>query len=106
MAVQILKSTEFEKEVLQNQKVVLVDFFATWCMPCKMLGPVLEGVSETVKDYASVVKLDIDENMDLARKYGVMSVPTMIVVKNGVEAERMVGFRQANQIVEALNRHK
>ncbi len=106
MAVQVLKTSEFEKEVLQNQKVVLVDFFATWCMPCKMLSPVLEGVSETVKDYASVVKLDIDENMDLARKYGVMSVPTMIVVKNGVEAERMVGFRQANQIVEALNRHK
>ncbi len=103
---QIIKNDEFETVVLKSDKPVLVDFFATWCMPCKMLAPVLDQVSETVADYAKVVKLDIDENMDLARKYGVMSVPTMVVIKNGSEVDRMVGFRQANQITNVLQQYK
>lgn len=101
-----LNSNEFEEIVLKSNKVTLVDFFATWCMPCKMLGPVLEQVADTVKDEFQIVKVDIDENMDLARKYGVMSVPTMIVIKEGKEVDRMVGFRQPNQIIETLNKHK
>lgn len=106
MAVQKITTSEFDEVVVKNPNVVLVDFFATWCMPCKMLSPVLESVSETLGSEGTVVKLDIDENMDLARKYGVMSVPTMIVVKGGEEVERLVGFRQANQILETLNKHK
>lgn len=105
MAVKIIHQEEFEKEVLQSSTPVLADFFATWCMPCKMLAPVLEQVGLKMEGKVSVVKLDIDENMDLARKYGVMSVPTMIVFKGGEEAERMVGYRQANQIVDTLENH-
>lgn len=106
MAVKKISQEEFETDVLKNDKVVLVDFFATWCMPCKMLSGVLEEVSTLAVEYADVVKVDIDENMPLAKEYGVMSVPTMVVMKNGIEVERMVGFRQPNQILETLNTHK
>lgn len=106
MGVKVLTHSEFEGEVLKSDKPVLVDFFATWCMPCKMLGPVLENVSEQVADTAKVVKLDIDQNMPLAMQYGVMSVPTMVVMKDGKEVDRIIGFRQPNQIVEVLNKHK
>lgn len=106
MAVKIITQKEFDSEVITSDKVVLVDFFATWCMPCKMLSGVLDSVSQEVEGYASVVKLDIEENMDLAKKFGVMSVPTMVVMKGGKEADRMVGFRNAGQIKETLNKHK
>lgn len=106
MAVKKISQEEFETDVLKNDKVVLVDFFATWCMPCKMLSGVLEEVSTLAVEYADIVKVDIDENMPLAKEYGVMSVPTMVVMKNGIEVERMVGFRQPNQILETLNTHK
>lgn len=91
----------FEEEV-NSGKVTLVDFFATWCGPCKMLGPVLEQVADEVKDTANIVKLDIDESMDLAKQFGVMSVPTMVIFKDGKEVDRIVGLRQKSQIIDAL----
>ena len=106
MSVKILTHNDFDSEVLKSKKPVLVDFFATWCMPCKMLAPVLENVSDMVGDSAKVVKLDIDQNMPLAIQYGVMSVPTMVVVKGGKEVDRIIGFRQPNQIVEVLKKHQ
>ncbi len=106
MAVKNLNQNEFENHVLKDDKLVLVDFFATWCMPCKMLGPVLEGVSGKVEDYAKIVKIDVDENTDLARKYGVMSIPTMILIKDGKEIDRLMGFRQEQQIIEVLEKNK
>lgn len=106
MALKIIEEKDFEKEVRKNDKVVLVDFFATWCMPCKMLGPVLEQVAKQTEGEFDVVKLDIDQNMDLAKEYGVMSIPTMVVVKDGKEVDRVVGFRQADQIIEVLNNNK
>lgn len=106
MALKIIEGKDFETEVVKNEKLVLVDFFATWCMPCKMLGPVLEQVSQKVGDEFDVIKLDIDQNMELARKYGVMSIPTMVVMKGGEEVDRVVGFRQADQIIEAVRKHQ
>ena len=96
-----INSENFESEV-NSGKVTLVDFFATWCGPCKMLGPVLEQVADEVKDKVNIVKLDIDGSMDLAKQFGVMSVPTMVIFKDGKEVDRIVGLRQKAQIVEAL----
>ncbi|MEG1499878.1 MAG: thioredoxin [Clostridia bacterium] len=99
---QIIKNDEFKAMVLKNTKPVLVDFFATWCGPCKMLAPILESAAKELGDSCDIFKMDIDENMELAREYGIMSVPTMIVFKNGEIKEKLVGLRQKNQIVEML----
>jgi len=97
-----LNDKNFEEKVLDAKNVVLVDFFATWCGPCKMLSPVLESVQEEVGDKAKVMKLDVDEDMNTARRFGVMSVPTMIIFKEGKEVQRLVGLRQKSQIVQML----
>ena len=102
MELKHVNSENFESEV-NSGKVTLVDFFATWCGPCKMLGPVLEQVADEVKDKVNIVKLDIDGSMDIAKQFGVMSVPTMVIFKDGKEVDRIVGLRQKSQIVDALN---
>lgn len=99
----VVNSENFENEVRKNKNVVLVDFYAQWCGPCKMLAPVLEQVGEEVKDKAVIAKLDIDEALDIAKEFNVMSVPTMILFKDGKEVDRIVGLRQKAQIIEAIN---
>ncbi len=100
----IVQSNEFE-DVIKGEKPTIVDFFATWCGPCKMLSPILEKVEEDSEGKFNVVKVDIDESLDLARKYGIMSVPTMIVFKEGQEQEKMIGLRQKSQIEEAVKKY-
>lgn len=90
MAVVKLTAENFEKEVLQSEKPVLVDFYADWCGPCQMMGPVVEEISNEVND-AKVCKINIDEQMSIAQKYGVMSIPTFIVFKNGDVADKKMG---------------
>ena len=87
MAVVKLTKENFDKEVMQSDKPVLIDFYADWCGPCQMMGPVVEEISNEVSD-AKVCKLNIDEEMEIAQKYGVMSIPTFIVIKNGEVAAR------------------
>lgn len=103
MKLNSITSESFETEVKNNKNIVLVDFYATWCGPCKMLAPVLEQVADELKDKATFTKLDIDECLDIAKEYNVMSVPTMILFKDGKEVDRIVGLRQKNQIIEAIN---
>lgn len=98
----IIKAEEFQAEVLNHSKPVLVDFFAEWCGPCKMLSPVLEKVSEKVADKASIVKIDIDQATDLAAQFGIMSVPTMIFFKNGKAVFKKVGLQQADALVQLI----
>ena len=88
----VINSQEFKKEVLNGEGVVLVDFFATWCGPCKMLAPVLEELSGELEGKVKIYKVDVDESGDIARKYGIMSVPTMITFKDGKEVDKSVGF--------------
>ena len=87
-------------DVISNGKVV-VDFFATWCGPCKMLGPIFEKVSEDVND-VKFVKLDVDKFNDIAREYGVMSIPTLILFENGNELKRNVGFMSEDKLKEFI----
>ena len=91
--VEVLKVTSesFEKEVLQSEKTVLVDFYADWCGPCKMLAPIIQEIANE-NENIKVVKVNIDEAQDLAEKYDVMSIPTTVVIKNGQEVDRTVGY--------------
>lgn len=87
----VLNNDNFEKMVIDSQEPVVVDFFATWCGPCKMMGPIVEQVEEELSGKAAFGKLDIDQSMDIAGKYGVMSIPTFIVFKEGKPAATHVG---------------
>ena len=98
---QIVDSTNFEQEI--NNGVVVVDFFATWCGPCKMLAPVFEEVAKDIGNKASFSKVDIDQCLELARKYGVSTVPTVMIFKDGKPVEKMVGFMPKQQIIEKIN---
>lgn len=82
----------FDAQVLQNKLPVLVDFWAEWCGPCKMAGPVLDELSEVYKDKLLIVKLNVDQNPVNSQKYGIMSIPTTILFKDGKEIDRQVGF--------------
>lgn len=92
MSVVHLNQENFEAEVLKSKKPVLVDFFAQWCGPCKMAAPIMEELADEYKQELKVAKLDVDEAQQLAGKYGVMSIPTVVIFKNGEEAERIIGF--------------
>ena len=89
--------------ILQGEGVVLVDFFATWCGPCKALAPVLEEVAEQLKDKANIYKVDIDQTQSLAQQYRVMSVPTMKIFKNGEVVETIVGLQSKSVLLDKLH---
>ena len=101
MAVIHLEAADYEKEVLQSDKPVLIDFFATWCGPCKMLSPVIDEIAEE-RDDIKVVKIDVDKCGDIAEQYGVMSIPTLVVVKNGEVANKQVGGVPKEAILDML----
>ncbi|MBQ8540833.1 MAG: thioredoxin [Clostridia bacterium] len=86
-----VNSENYTEEVLNSPVPVVVDFFATWCGPCRMLSPVLESVAEDFEDKVKFVKLDVDEAPDIAKDYSVMSIPTLIIVKGGEEVAKQVG---------------
>ncbi|HIQ95968.1 MAG TPA: thioredoxin [Candidatus Limivivens merdigallinarum] len=96
----IWNTTNFETEVLKSDKPVLVDFWATWCGPCQRQTPIIEELS---KEGYAVGKLDVDENPSIAQQYGVMSIPTLIVFKDGKEAARLVGLQSKDKLVQTLN---
>ena len=82
--------------------LVLVDFWAPWCGPCKMIAPVLEDLDSEIGDKVKIVKLDVDENQETASKFGVMSIPTLIVLKNGEVVDKVVGFQPKEALAERL----
>ena len=90
----------FEQEVVKSNKPVLVDFWATWCMPCRMLAPTVEEIADEYGDKLVVGKINVDEESDLARKFRVMSIPTLIVFENGEEVRRSVGVVDKDDILE------
>ena len=95
-------TANFETEVLASEKPVLVDFWATWCMPCRMLAPTVEEVADETEVRAVVGKVNVDEEMELARRYRVASIPTLIVFENGAEVRRSVGVVEKEDIYDLL----
>jgi thioredoxin 1 len=100
---QNISQNDFQKEVLDVKGKVLVDFWAPWCGPCQMLGPVIEEISAEVKD-VKVVKVNVDEAQEISSKYGVSGIPTVILFKDGQVVETIVGFRQKQDYLNAINK--
>jgi len=95
----------FQEEVLNSDKPVLVDFWAPWCGPCKMVGPIVDSVAASMGDKVKIVKLNTDNNQQTAMNYSIMGIPSLIVFKGGQEVERMVGVQQQAVIEQKLNQH-
>ena len=94
-----INNDEFKTEVLESRGVVFVDFYADWCGPCKMLGPVMDEISEN----NTVYKVNVDEEGELASKYGVMSIPCVILFKDGKELSRSIGLKTKEEILDMIN---
>jgi thioredoxin 1 len=88
-----------------SEGVVLVDFWAPWCGPCKMIAPVLQELDTEIGDTAKIVKVDVDENQETAGKFGVMSIPTLIVLKDGEVVDKVVGFQPKEALAELIEKH-
>lgn len=97
-----LTSENFE-EVLKQEEVVLVDFFASWCGPCKMLAPVLSQIAEENKGKVKIGKVDVDEQRELAIKFGIESIPTLILFKDGKKTNEMIGLHSKSEIENMIN---
>lgn len=95
----------FEQDVLEARTPVLVDFWAEWCAPCRMMAPTLEELAQQKADQLEVVKLDVQENPDMAARYGVMNIPTLILFIDGEPAERLTGYMPLESILEDLGPH-
>ncbi|MBO4392601.1 MAG: thioredoxin [Clostridia bacterium] len=101
MAHTVITAANFEEEVIRSDKPVLVDFWATWCGPCRMLAPVIEEISEERNDI-KVCKIDVDEEPELAAEYGIQSIPTLIVFKDGQPVKKSIGVRPKDDIIAML----
>ena len=92
----------FEADVLKNDKPVLVDYWAEWCGPCKMVAPVLDAIAEEHGDKLDIVKLNVDENPVITQKYGILNIPTLGVFKNGEVVKELVGARSKSRLLDEL----
>lgn len=102
----MIELTDATFEEKTSTGLSLTDFWAEWCGPCKMQSPVLEQMSEESDGSVSYYKMDVDENSDTPRKFGIMSIPTLLVKKDGEVVDTLIGYHSAEQIEEVLNKHK
>ncbi len=103
MAVLNITEENFENEVLKSNVPVIIDFYADWCGPCKMMTPIVEEIADDLKDKVKVGKINSDENMDLAEKYGIMSIPTILVLKEGNVVKSFIGVTDKTTIINEVN---
>ena len=102
--VQQFTDQNFDQEVLKSGKLVLVDFWAAWCGPCQMMGPIIDELSEEMKDKVKIGKLNVDENRETASNYSVMSIPTLIIFKDGKVVKQLVGVQNKDNLKEELGK--
>lgn len=102
MNVLTITNENFEEEVLNSAKTTIIDFYADWCTPCKMMAPIIDKIAEE-NESIKVGKLNVDNAQDIAARYNVMSIPTIIVFKNGIEFKRFIGVTSKSEILNALN---
>ena len=100
-----VKDSDFEEKVLKNDKVVLVDFWAEWCGPCKTLGPIIDEIESEYKNSLDVAKVDIDQNQDYAAKYGVRNIPTVLLIKDGEVVDKHVGVAPKQKYVDSIKNY-
>lgn len=101
-----VNTADFDKEVLQSDIPVLVDFWAVWCGPCRLIAPAVDAVAEEFAGKAKVFKLNVDESSEIAARYGVQSIPTLIIFKGGQQVEVLIGGQNTKQVIsEAINKH-
>lgn len=98
----IISESDFEEKVIKSKKPVLVDFFASWCGPCQMMGPIVDELSEDVKDTADVYKVDVDASGNLANQYQIMSIPTILIFKDGKVAKQFNGVTSKEDLEKEL----
>ncbi|MDQ0174492.1 thioredoxin [Bacillus chungangensis] len=101
----IVNATDQSFESETSKGLVLTDFWAPWCGPCKMVAPVLEELEAEMGDKVKIVKVDVDENQESASKFGVMSIPTLVVMKDGKEVDKVIGFQPKEALAELLKKH-
>ena len=101
----ILNEDNFDDEIQQKQKPILVDFWAAWCNPCKTIAPVLEELAEELAGRAHVAKVDVDVNGDLANRFGIMSIPTLVVFKGGRMVDQLIGAAPKPRIQQLIDKH-
>lgn len=101
----VVTDASFQADIEQSSGIVLVDFWATWCGPCKMIAPIVEQIASENEGKIKVVKLDVDANGQTAMKYGVMSIPTLILFKNGQPVERLVGYQPKERLMAKIKPH-
>ncbi len=97
-----LNDQNFKQEVEDFKGVIMIDFWAPWCGPCQVSGPIVEEVSENIKEKAKIAKLNVDENNEIASKFGVMSIPTFIFIKDGKEIERKIGMQSKEEMIRKI----
>jgi thioredoxin 1 len=102
---QAVNEADFQSEVLDSSQPVLVDFWATWCQPCKMLDPLVKQLADEWQGKVKVVKLDADQNPNLLMKYGVMGIPTLLLFKSGQPVERLTGYQSKDKLLNKLSPH-
>ena len=102
MSIVILKKENFEEEVMKSEIPVLIDFWASWCGPCKMLSPIVDEVAQELVGKVKVGKINVDEEQDLAQSFRIMSIPTLVLIKNGKVAKTSVGVVSKSEILEMV----
>jgi len=100
-----VSALDFESEVLKSDKLVIVDFWAEWCGPCKMIAPLLDEVAKEMPDKVKIVKVNVDQEQQLAQQYGIYNIPTLLFFKQGTVREQVVGTAAKKVLVEKINAH-
>lgn len=101
----VLNDSDFQKLILDSKGLILVDFWATWCGPCHMLSPIIEEIGEEMKEKVTVYKMDVDQNPQTSSKYQIMSIPTVILFKDGEPVEAFIGVQPKEAYTEAIEKH-